>query len=306
LRKTDWPDAWLGIRLSFGSQRSLPGDEAIELGLKIKNPASDLHEPRPLLLKRPHLKCLRGMSQISSRIVAAHPSIGQHADPNLFDGVDKIHFSLCDTDLGEKSLSDPCHVNQKLRYRCRRQIEIERDMPRAPQDRRPRGRPTLPSDEAKRHSLGIRTTKKIKDALQRAAELSGRSVAQEIEFRIEQSFDVEKAYGGPETQKVLRTLAGVTRDDEWTRSWFGRRAVFADWQRRLFEESPSRLAYDLMYYADKYGIVQARELAIRYYDHVVRNFSERDQQEYFDWVKKIVGLSPEDLIAPPHPRPQGQ
>ena len=92
-------------------------------------------------------------------------------------------------------------------------------MPRAPQDRRPRGRPTLPSDEAKRHSLGIRTTKKIKDALQRAAELSGRSVAQEIEFRIEQSFDVEKAYGGPETQKVLRTLAGVTRDDEWTRSW---------------------------------------------------------------------------------------
>jgi len=305
LRKTDWPDALLGIRLSFGSQRSLPGDEAIELGLKIKNPASDLHEPRPLLLKRPHLKRLRGMSQISSRIVAAHPSIGQHADPNLFDGVDKIHFSLCDTDLGEKSLIDlamsikSCDIDAADKSRSS-------EMPRAPKDRRPRGRPTLPPDEAKRHSLGIRTTKKIKDALQRAADLSGRSVAQEIEFRIEQSFDVEKAYGGPETQKVLRTLAGVTPDDEWTRSWFGRRAVFANWQRRLFEESPSRLAYDLMYYADKYGIDQARELAIRYYDHVVRNFSERDQQEYFDWVKKIVGLSPEDLIAPPRPRPQGQ
>ena len=104
-------------------------------------------------------------------------------------------------------------------------------------------------------------------------------------------------------------LAGFTPDgDEWVHSWFSRRPVFSDWQRRFFEESPSRLAQDLYYYAEneKYGIDQARELAIRYYDHVVRNFSERDQQEYFDWVKKIVGLSPEDLIAPPHPRPQGQ
>jgi hypothetical protein len=218
----------------------------------------------------------------------------------LFDGV-KIHFPLCGTDLGEKSLNDPCHVNLNLRYPSGRQIEIDRDMPKTHQDRRPRGRPVLPPDEVKRHSVGIRTTKKLKDALQRAADLSGRSVAQEIEFRLEQSFEVEKAFGGRETQKVLRTLAGVTPDDdEWAHSWFGRRAVFSDWQRRLFEESPSRLAQDLYYYAEneKYGIDQARELAIRYYDDLVADkFSERDQQEYFDWVQQIVGLSPEDLVA---------
>jgi hypothetical protein len=158
----------------------------------------------------------------------------------------------------------------------------------------------LPPDEVKRHSLGIRTTKKLKDALQRAADLSGRSVAQEIEFRLEQSFEVEKAFGGRETQKVLRMLAGFTPDgDEWVHSWFSRRPVFSDWQRRLFEESPSRLAQDLYYYAEneKYGIDQAKELAIRYYDLVADEFSERDQQEYCDWVKKIVGLLPEDLVA---------
>jgi hypothetical protein len=56
---------------------------------------------------------------------------------------------------------------------------------------RQRGRPALPTEEVKRHALGIRTTKGLKDALQHAAESSGRSVAQEIEFRLEQSFRQE-------------------------------------------------------------------------------------------------------------------
>jgi len=53
---------------------------------------------------------------------------------------------------------------------------------------RKRGRPALPADEVKRHALGIRTTKKLKDLLQHATDSSGRSVAQEIEFRLEESF----------------------------------------------------------------------------------------------------------------------
>ena len=170
-------------------------------------------------------------------------------------------------------------------------------MAKAQQERRPRGRPALPPDKAKRHAVGIRTTKELKDSLQRAADLSGRSLAQEIEFRLEQSFEVEKAFGGPETQKLLRVLAGLTPDDEWAHSWFSRRAVFSDWQRRVIEESPSRLALDLQYWIEKYGIDRARRLAISYYDLVSTKFSKRDQQEYCRWVEEFVGLSPEELVS---------
>jgi hypothetical protein len=67
-----------------------------------------------------------------------------------------------------------------------------------PAPARRRGRPALPAEEAKRHPLGIRTTKKLKDLLQRAADSSGRSVAQEIEFRLEQCFSLETILGGQE------------------------------------------------------------------------------------------------------------
>jgi hypothetical protein len=63
---------------------------------------------------------------------------------------------------------------------------------------RRRGRPALPPEEVKRHALGIRTTKKLKDLLQLAADSSGRSVAQEIEFRLEQSFSLETILDGQE------------------------------------------------------------------------------------------------------------
>jgi hypothetical protein len=63
---------------------------------------------------------------------------------------------------------------------------------------RKRGRPAGPPEEVKRHALGIRTTKKLKNLLQRAADSSGRSVAQEIEFRLEQSFSLESLLGRQE------------------------------------------------------------------------------------------------------------
>src|SRR5262249_28072752 len=44
-----------------------------------------------------------------------------------------------------------------------------------------------PESEVKRHPIGLRTTKAMYEALHAAAEQSGRSVAQEIEFRLEMS-----------------------------------------------------------------------------------------------------------------------
>jgi hypothetical protein len=63
---------------------------------------------------------------------------------------------------------------------------------------RKRGRRALPAEEVKRHAVGIRTTRKLKGLLQRAADSSGRSVAQEIEFRLEQSFALETLIGSQE------------------------------------------------------------------------------------------------------------
>ena len=53
---------------------------------------------------------------------------------------------------------------------------------------RKRGRPPLPPDQAKRHALGIRTTKTLKERIADAAGASGRSLAQEAEYRLEGSF----------------------------------------------------------------------------------------------------------------------
>jgi hypothetical protein len=60
------------------------------------------------------------------------------------------------------------------------------DQGTAPTRRRP-GRPPLPAEEAKRYPLGIRTTRELKQFLEHEAALSHRSVAQEIEYRLERS-----------------------------------------------------------------------------------------------------------------------
>jgi hypothetical protein len=58
---------------------------------------------------------------------------------------------------------------------------------------RQRGRPALPPEQGKRYPIGIRTTKVLRDALLNASRASGRSLAQEIEFRLERSFEIQGA-----------------------------------------------------------------------------------------------------------------
>jgi hypothetical protein len=50
--------------------------------------------------------------------------------------------------------------------------------------RRPPGRPRHYADETKRHPLAFRTTAALKRALVEASKVSGRSLAQEIEYRL--------------------------------------------------------------------------------------------------------------------------
>jgi len=54
-----------------------------------------------------------------------------------------------------------------------------------------RGRPRLPDDRGKRYPIALRTTKELKERLGLASDASGRSLAQELEFRLERSFAVQ-------------------------------------------------------------------------------------------------------------------
>jgi hypothetical protein len=57
--------------------------------------------------------------------------------------------------------------------------------------RKRRGRPPLPTERVRRHAIAIRTTKSLVDRLKQAGEASGRSLAREIEHRLERSFEVQ-------------------------------------------------------------------------------------------------------------------
>jgi hypothetical protein len=55
-------------------------------------------------------------------------------------------------------------------------------------EQRKRGRPPKPEEEVRRHPIGVRTTRALKEKIEDAAAATGRSVAQEVEARLEQSF----------------------------------------------------------------------------------------------------------------------
>ena len=99
-----------------------------------------------------------------------------------------------------------------------------------------RGRPPLPRGEGKRHPLNMRTTKEIRDRLEAAATASGRSLAQEVEFRLEAWFSNEKKnelthqvlmdniyeqFGGIHIYSLMKLLAGALRliEEQTKKSW---------------------------------------------------------------------------------------
>ena len=76
-----------------------------------------------------------------------------------------------------------------------------------------RGRPPLPPEERKRYPLNTRTTKDLHDKLKVAAGQSGRSLAQETEFRLEQSLRDEEAryesFGGRHNYSLMQVLGSA-------------------------------------------------------------------------------------------------
>jgi hypothetical protein len=82
--------------------------------------------------------------------------------------------------------------------------------------------------EGKRYPLNMRTTKETRERLEAAALASGRSLAQEVEYRLEQSIDQIEAFGGAVPYKLMGALAGFASviSDVRGKEWLRHRAVF--------------------------------------------------------------------------------
>jgi hypothetical protein len=68
---------------------------------------------------------------------------------------------------------------------------------------------TAAPPEGKRHPLNIRTTRELREQLESAANRSGRSLAQEMEMRLDHSFADERLLGGAHNFAVARLIASA-------------------------------------------------------------------------------------------------
>ena len=78
------------------------------------------------------------------------------------------------------------------------------------------GRPRKPRDEVKGTTLGLRVTEATRAKMDQACERSGRSLAQEAEFRLEQSYLLDAVtrtlFGGEISAQEIVELAALWRD----------------------------------------------------------------------------------------------
>lgn len=66
---------------------------------------------------------------------------------------------------------------------------------------------TKGAGDGKRYPLNMRTTKETRERLEAAALANGRSMAQEVEVRLERSFAEEQGFGGPEMRRLAYLMA---------------------------------------------------------------------------------------------------
>src|SRR5262245_44499005 len=69
------------------------------------------------------------------------------------------------------------------------------------------GRPPKAEKERKAVNFTFRSRGQMRERLQEAATASGRSISEEIEHRLEESFRSEELYGGPGLSAVFRALS---------------------------------------------------------------------------------------------------
>lgn len=99
------------------------------------------------------------------------------------------------------------YPNNSLRASIYRDTRIrEYQGTRLMSDAKKVGRPPKPDTE-KRQQIGVRTSPELKDHLEAAAGANGRSVAQEAEYRLQQSFADDKLFGSNNLKTVMLALS---------------------------------------------------------------------------------------------------
>ncbi len=111
-----------------------------------------------------------------------------------------------------------------------------------------KGRPPLRAGEAKRSSYNTRIRSDLKARLERDASNVGRSLSEEIEFRLENSviFDdaMEREFGSAQLQTLFRSMAATVAIIEaktgkaWTEDWDTGAAVETGWRRVVRQYMP--------------------------------------------------------------------
>ena len=116
----------------------------------------------------------------------------------------------------------------------------------------PKSKRVLPG---KRYPLNMRTTKELRDKIEEAAMASGRSLVQEVEFRLEQSFRREEDDRG--RKEELKSL-GVKIVEEMQKKETPYMRVVREWEKRTGERAgllnPKFLEFIRNYEAQGAGI----------------------------------------------------
>jgi len=103
----------------------------------------------------------------------------------------------------------------------------------------PKSKRVLPG---KRYPLNMRTTKELRDKIEEAAMASGRSLVQEVEFRLERSFREDDAYGGPRLSPKLRmvvdSIAALKTGGTWAETDRARADIAKVFVEMLAKEVP--------------------------------------------------------------------
>src|SRR5215471_13276718 len=81
--------------------------------------------------------------------------------------------------------------------------------------------------KGKRYPLNMRTTRELRERIEAAAEASGRSLVQEVEYRLEQSFERQAIL--EEIRDIIRREIQVEALIERTRE----HAAFMEWRARI-------------------------------------------------------------------------
>jgi hypothetical protein len=96
--------------------------------------------------------------------------------------------------------------------------------------------------EGKRETITTRITPATRQKLDQAAAAADRSLSQEIELRLDRSFDREDGLGGHRTAEVLRKLAHLAQASRDNKHWLDDDATFNVvldlWERQLRKLTP--------------------------------------------------------------------